>query len=303
MAHFQLHCADCLDHMRSLPSTSIDLVFTSPPYEAARTYGIDFSLRGQDWVDWCMPRFLECLRVCRGLVAWVVQGQTRKYQWSAAPALLVADLHRAGVNLRNPAIYKRYGIPGSGGRDWLRSDYEWIICAAPPGRLPWSDNTVMGHAPKWQPGGKPSHRTRSGRRCNRPVVNTIRSRPSHYTADKIHSYTRRDDRLEYQGYKQPIIANPGNVIDCGAVGGSHLGSWLAHDNEAPFPEKLAEFFVRSFCPPGGTTLDPFCGSGTALAVALSWSRHAVGIDIRQSQIDLSRKRCVGVTPIAMELAR
>ena len=69
-----------------------------------------------------------------------------------------------------------------------------------------------------------------------------------------------------------------------------MGHPLAHENEAPFPETLAEFFVRSFCQPGGLVLDPFCGSGTVLAVAKKHGRQAIGIDIRQSQVDLTRRR-------------
>lgn len=66
---------DCLDLMRSLPDKSVDLVITSPPYEDARLYGeLNYKVKGQDWVDWCVPRFLECMRVCKGLVAWVVEG-------------------------------------------------------------------------------------------------------------------------------------------------------------------------------------------------------------------------------------
>lgn len=38
--------ADCLAWMRAQPDNSVDLVFGSPPYEAARTYGIDFKLTG-----------------------------------------------------------------------------------------------------------------------------------------------------------------------------------------------------------------------------------------------------------------
>jgi site-specific DNA-methyltransferase (adenine-specific) len=63
---------DCLDVMRTMPDDSVDLVITSPPYEDARTYSIEFSLKGEDWVDWCVDRYLECVRVCRGLVAMVV---------------------------------------------------------------------------------------------------------------------------------------------------------------------------------------------------------------------------------------
>ncbi len=69
-----------------------------------------------------------------------------------------------------------------------------------------------------------------------------------------------------------------------------MGSSLAHENEAPFPEKLAEFFIKSFCAPGSIVLDPFIGSGTTAAVAERFGRRWIGIDIRQSQVELSRKR-------------
>lgn len=268
-----LVCCDCLEWMRRQPDNCVDLVFCSPPYEAQRTYGIDFKLRGQDWVDWVAARFIESLRICSGLVAFVVEGSTKQFRWSAAPALLMADLHRAGVKLRKPPIFQRFGIPGSGGPDWLRNDYEFIVCAT-DGKLPWSDNTAMGQPPVWRPGGTPTHRTRSGRRVH-----------------KLHTKSDAVGKKE-QGYNPPAIANPGNVIQC-IVGGGRMGDPLAHENEAPFPESLAEFFIRSFCPVGGTALDPFCGSGTTGAVALRHGREFIGIDIRQSQVDLAYKRITG----------
>ena len=60
------HCVytgDCLRFIRALPDNSVDLVFCSPPYEDARTYGIDFNLKGEEWVKWSMERFIECCRV------------------------------------------------------------------------------------------------------------------------------------------------------------------------------------------------------------------------------------------------
>jgi hypothetical protein len=101
-------------------------------------------------------------------------------------------------------------------------------------------------------------------------------RPSHVFAD-IHS-------------TPSAIANPGNVIDCGALGGGHLGSNLAHENEAPFCEQVAEFMIRSFCKPDGIVLDPFSGSATTPAVAIKTGRNYIGIDIRQSQIELGTRR-------------
>ena len=263
---------DCLDVLRTMDAYSVDVVFGSPPYEAARAYGeLGFNLRGQAWVDWMVERWREFQRVSRGLVVMVVAGQTREFRWSATPALLMADLHRAGFVLRTPPIFKRVGIPGSGGPDWLRNDYEFCVVTGKAGRLEWSDNVAMGHPPKWAPGGAPSHRMANGRRVH-----------------KLHTKADPSGK-RVQGYNPPAKANPGNVIECD-VGGGRMGSQLAHENEAPFPESLAEFFVRSFCPPGGTVLDPFCGSGTTLAVAKKHGRNAIGIDIRESQVELAGRR-------------
>lgn len=155
---YSVECADRLAFFDQLPPDSLDLVVGSPPYEAARTYGISFKLRGQEWVDWMVATYLSALRACKGLVAFVLEGQTRGYRWSAVPALLMADLHRAGINLRKPPVFRRIGIPGSGGPDWLRNDWEFIVCASRPGKLPWSDNVACGHTPKYRPGGEVSYR-------------------------------------------------------------------------------------------------------------------------------------------------
>ncbi|HUU93145.1 MAG TPA: site-specific DNA-methyltransferase [Phycisphaerae bacterium] len=255
----QLIRGDWLPLMAAMPAASVDLVFGSPPYEDARTYDMDFKLKGQDWVDWMVEVVRASLRVSKGLVGFVVEGRTRKFRWSATPALLMADLHRAGVHLRKPPVYRRVGIPGSGGPDWWRNDYEFIICCTNGGELPWSENTATGHPPKYKPGGRPSHRQADGQR--------------------VHGH-----------YKPPELANPGNIIDCGAAGGGNIGDEIAHEGEAPFPEALVEPFVRCFCPPGGTVLDPFLGSGTTVAVALRWGRKAIGVDVRESQIELTKRR-------------
>jgi hypothetical protein len=97
-----------------------------------------------------------------------------------------------------------------------------------------------------------------------------------------------------RGYATPDIANPGNIIHCGAVGGRNIGDLHAHHNEAPFPEYLAEFFIRCFCLPGGTVVDPFSGSGTTAKVAIACGRYAIGIDVRQSQVELSKRRIASV---------
>jgi DNA modification methylase len=269
----KLACGDCLQVLASLSPNSVNLVFGSPSYEDARTYGIDYSLSGQEWVDWMVRVFQASLRVCNGLVAILLEGRTRYFRWSAVPALLMADLHRAGIHLRKPLIFHRCGIPGSGGKDWLRNDYEFILCATRDGRLPWADPTACGRPPKYKPGGAMSYRQQDGSRKGKKTT--------------ARGYKAGD--TDTGEYKPPALANPGNVIKC-SVGGGRMGSAFAHENEAPFPLELAEFFVKSFCPTGGVVCDPFLGSGTTAHAAVANQRQFIGIDIRQSQIDLTLKR-------------
>lgn len=284
---------DCLAILKTFEDNCVDLVFTSPPYEDSRTYGIDFKLKGRPWVDWALVRFVECLRVSRGLVAWVVEGKTKQFRYTATPILLMADLHRAGVHLRKPPVFHRVGIPGSGGPDWLRNDYEFIICATSGGKLPWSDNTAMGHPPKWAPGGDMSYRQSNGARVNQRGGHDKHKKGSRKKDGGFEKAGRPSHIFttikQGQEYIPPKNANPGNVIHC-KVGGGLMGSKLAHENEAPFPEKLAEFFIRSFCPKDGIVLDPFSGSGTTCAVAEKTGRKWIGIDIRETQIKLTTKR-------------
>lgn len=255
---------ECLVRMHEMASDSVDLVLCSPPYADARTYGINFVLKGQAWVDWATERYLECLRVSRGLVAWVIEGTGQQtVDYSAEPILMQADLIRHGVPLWKPSIYGRYSLPGR--FSVLRNNYEFVVISSNGRPLAFSDPTACGSAPKCAPGGRTRPRAQDG---TRSVSNTE--------------------------YKQPVRTNHGNIFWCGAVGGGNIGSNFATENEAPYPEYLAEVIIQSFCPPGGTVLDPFCGSGTTLAVANRHGRNAIGIDIRPSQVELSGRRVAEV---------
>jgi len=293
--------ADVFDFFASLPADSNDLVFGSGPYENARLYlenGVDLGIsrNTDEWVKWMVEVYKAALRSSRGLVAFVVgNGRTRNYRWSGAPSRLETTLLDAGICLREPPIFERVGIPGGGGNkmqhaenggsaDWLRGDYEKIICATRGGKLPWGDTLAMGHPPKFPAGGNPSHRKQDG------------SRVGGHRGPR--GYVNGDSHYE-KAYQPPDIANPGNIIRC-QVGGGRMGDLLCHENEAPFPEQLAEFYVRAFCPLGGRVCDPFLGSGTTAIAALRWGRRFIGCDLRASQVALSQQRLGMTHRIAQE---
>lgn len=318
----QVICGDCLTVMPTMAAGSVALTITSPPYEDARLYKpLAFVLRGQDWVDFMIPRVIEACRVTAGLVLVNAAGKVRDFKYSPVIEWLVADLTRHHGIVCGPApyVFHRVGIPGSGGPHYHRRDWEPVYAFALPENLPpkWSDNTAMGHPPLWAPGGMMSNRHADGQRKNGSAgpkaharwgksINQwgrsagaksgnrksdgsrdAKPRPSHRFTP---SQTQRQNGENGNGsYDAPTLANPGNVIKC-LVGGGVMGDRLSHDNEAPFPESLVEFFIRSYAPEGGIVMDCFCGSGTVAKVAEKWGRGYIGIDARESQVKLTKRR-------------
>jgi hypothetical protein len=305
--------------MADLPDGYAALTMTSPPYENCRTYGVGFKLKGQAWVDWMIPRVAETCRVTAGLVCVNMAAPVRDFRYSPAVEWLVADLtrHHGVVCGPAPYVYHRSGIPGSGGPHYHRRDWEPVYCFARPENLPprWSDNTAMGRPPKWAVGGEMAHRLQNGKRKNDGKSQRQVARENGYPMRFGPSGT--DDSgltVSVRTYIAPEIANPGNVaqetytaeevaallgesgdvLKC-IVGGGNLGDGAAHDSEAPFSERLVEFFVRSYAPPDSIVLDPFAGSGTTVAVAYRCGRRGHGMDVRQSQADVTARRLGNVT--------
>ncbi len=56
------------------------------------------------------------------------------------------------------------------------------------------------------------------------------------------------------------------------------------------PLALLQLLIGACCPPGGTVLDPCCGSGTTLVAAKVLSRHAIGFDQNPDACEISLER-------------
>lgn len=60
---------------------------------------------------------------------------------------------------------------------------------------------------------------------------------------------------------------------------------------APYPEDLVKVPIILTCPPDGTVLDPFSGTGTTNIVAMRMNRQSIGIDMSEEYIELAKERC------------
>jgi len=58
---------------------------------------------------------------------------------------------------------------------------------------------------------------------------------------------------------------------------------------APYPDELVEQCLAVGCREGGVVLDPFCGSGTTLRVALATGRNGIGVELNPQFCEYIRK--------------
>ncbi len=273
--------ADAVEWLGRQADDSVDLLFTSPPYTRARTYGIAADRSTLAWVEWMRPR--EACRVSAGLAFFNVSDVVEDCEYQNGPEWLHTALTREdGLAAVRPYAWLKMhprdedapnnGQPGSGGKHFHRNAWEPVYGYAMKEKLPprWSDNIAFGAPPRHNVGGKVTQRGKDGSR----------------------RATGRMGKLGHAG--QPAICNPGNVIKA-IVGGGHLGHALAHEGEAPMPLSLAERFVCWFCPPDGIVCDPFAGSGTTAHAAILHGRRFVGCDVRASQVALTKRRLATVT--------
>lgn len=295
-----------------------DIVIGSPPYGPQRLY-----LEGEedlriarddvvDWVEWMLPVTEEALRVSKGLVCWVVSGWQEDNNYMPAPEGLAWEWFKRGGHQWAPCCWwkvdeqhRGVGIPGSGQKQGLRKDWEYVLMFKPPGTLPHADNTAMGRTPIYaKPGGPMSNRTRSGRRTNDPwnlgnrkcgASGRERNGEKRRPTMQVMNGNNKDGTLaKNRTAPMPAITNPGNFIVCARVGGGQMGDSAAYEGEAAFPERLPEFFIRTYTKVGDKVLDPFSGTGTTASVAKRWGRIGVGMDLRASQCELGISRSSNV---------
>ena len=66
--------------------------------------------------------------------------------------------------------------------------------------------------------------------------------------------------------------------------GAHFATW---------PPELARRMILAGCPPGGTVLDLFLGSGTTLVVAEELGCMGIGIDLNSDYLEMAKQRISG----------
>lgn len=270
----QLYLGDCLEVLPTLTAGSVDAVVTDPPYpEISREYG---RMTEAEWWDMMMGVCAEVRRLLKptGSAVFILQpnskhvGQMRGWLWEFMAWVcrewnMVQDVWWWNVTaLPN-------GVCSPRSRGLLRSSVKPCVWAGESGCY-HNQELVL-----WKESEENARmRTRRFGRENQPSGNGVNRQQVGNTA------------LE-RGGVTPFNLLP--ISNGGNPNWSNNGS--AYGHSAGTPLELAKWWTRYICPPGGTVLDPFVGSGTMMLAAMEYGCHGIGIDKTPKYIDIARARC------------
>ena len=250
----QIICGDSAEELKKIPSNSIDLVVTSPPYDNIRKYhGFHYDLHATGQ---------EIYRVLKngGIAVMVIQDQTKHFGKSLTSFRTIVDwVDNIGFKLFECLIYKKHGAEGAWWRTRFRVDHEYMPVFLKGERPQYFNKEPLKIPSKW--GGK----TLVGGATRLTNGKTLKARP----------------------IKINLMKDRGTIWDYTTCGD---GTRLKHTHPATFPDKLPYDFIQCFCPPNGIVLDPFIGSGTTALAAIQLGRRYIGIDISKDYCDLAKRR-------------
>jgi len=119
-------CGDNCEVMRKMPSESIDLVVTSPPYDDLRTYG------GHSWdfygVAWNLKRLLKP----GGVIVWVVNDATKDGSETGSSMRQALHFQSIGLNIHDTMVYATDKPPMNDNRYQACFEYMFVISRGKP---------------------------------------------------------------------------------------------------------------------------------------------------------------------------
>jgi DNA modification methylase len=273
-----MYRADAAEVLAALPTGSIDVVVTSPPYALhfKKEYG---NVDKAEYVDWLKTFAIEILRVLRDDGSLVLNiggswnpGQPTRSLYQFKVLLMLCE--ELGFHLAQECFwYNPAKLPAPA--EWVNVrririkdsvEYVWWLSKTP---FPKADNRniLEEYSPDMKRLLKRGYRAKT-----RPSGHVITAK-----------FTDRGGAI------------PANLIERGnnESNSEYIRRCQEHGmkpHPARFPAALPEFFIKFLSNPGDVIVDPFSGSNTTGAVAQELGRRWIAIEKEPRYVANSRLR-------------
>jgi len=263
-----------------IPDNSVDCVVTSPPYWGLRDYDtngqVGLESTPEEYCTVMVEVFREVWRVLKPTgTLWLNLGDSyasdtkglKSKDLVGIPWRVAFALQADGWYLRSDIIWSKPNPMPESVTDRPTKAHEYVFLLTKSPRYYYDDDAIKEPSTEMRSG---NHSRKANHQDNR--ANFGVSIP--YEPDGTGRNKRSVWEITTQSYPEAHFAT--------------------------FPEKLVEPCILAGCPPSGTVLDPFVGSGTTMAVAQRFDRRCVGSDLNSEYLDLAVKRLERI-PIPLDI--
>lgn len=243
---------DCVDALKTLPDSSVQLCVMSPPYDNLRTY------KGHSWNFEALAAQLFRVLCKGGVLCWNVADSVVKGSetlTSFRQAIHFKDV--VGFNVHDTMHWNKNNFAHpSKNRYHQVHEYVFILSK-----------------------GKP--------RCFNPIMDKKNATAGMVGTIGKNTYQKRDGSRDTRArYVTKEMGMRGNVWKLNTAGQENMGKSPKHP--AQMPSKLARDLIISWSNPGDLVIDPMCGSGTTGIEALKLKRNAWLNDASAEYVALAR---------------
>lgn len=321
-----VHCGESLAVLRTLPSSSVHCVVTSPPYFWLRDYEHDEQIGLEPDVDTYIARlvavFAECHRVLRddgNFFLNIGDTYTTRSRGAHGQGPIITGVKaRSTPRLGTPSGFapkELIGVP------WmlafaLRRETGWIIRAENiwhkrnPQPESTKGRTTRAHEQVFHLTKLPDH-FYDHEAVKEPVTGQAHNRGGGAVGGKgqppgTTPQSRRRVREKYNTSFDRAVRELVDDRNLRSVW-TMVSEPTRDKHSSAFPRRLARNCILAGCPVGGVVLDPFAGRGTTGIVALAHGRSFVGVELVPEMAELARRNVLDSAEragvLSLELAK
>lgn len=256
----KMYLGNCLESLKRLPSNSVNLELTSPPYDSLRSY--------VDAETWNLEVFKdiarELVRVLKpgGVIVWNVCDQCKNGSYSGNSHRQVLYFMELGLNLHDTMIWHKPNPFGRrrGKRYHVAYEPMYIFTKGEPDTF----NPIM-------------RKCKNGGRHYKAVYRSMYNEGRVEYKEGITNYETPDYNvwsIQPSRNRETFTTKDGRKIKHPAV----------------FPIELALRHIKTWTNEGDIVLDPFMGSGTTGIAAVELGRKFIGCELSEDYFDMASAR-------------
>ncbi len=251
---------NCSKLLKDIPSHSVDLIITSPPYNIGKKYETKMSLPA--YLKNQEPVIVELVRVLAetGNLCWQVGNYVEKGEVFPLDIYFYDIFKRFGLKLRNRIIWRfSHGLHC---KNRFSGRYEVILWFSK------SDDYIFNLDPVRVPAKYPGKRHFKGPKRGQLSGNPLGKNPSDVWDVVTHDW---ED----------------GVWDIPNVKANHPEKT---EHPCQFPVELVQRCVLALTHSEGIVFDPYCGVGSTIIAALQHNRKAIAAELDSNYIEITRER-------------